>query len=210
MPNAVVVSLLLFATLALTCATASSTQQRETAPPKISSAAAARALAYLREHATTLAVQPADLDDVIVTSETTSELTGVTHVYLRQRYKGIDISRAEITVNVARDGAVINQVGEFVANLARAVNKPSRSMDAAAAVVAAAKHLGITLTESERASIPARRVYHPIAAGELRLAWQVEIKTRDEQHWWVATLDAVSGALLEKTDRVVSLKEEVA
>jgi len=197
MSNAVVVSMLLLATLVLTCA-ASTLQHRD------------RALAYLREQSKALGVHPADLDDLIVTSQATSESSGATHVYVRQRYRGIDIAGAEITVNFARDGTVVNHAGQFFARLDRVANRPTSTLTAAQATVAAAKHAGVTLSRSERAAAPTTRVYHPVSARELRLAWQVEVKTRDEQHWWVITVDAVSGAILGKTDRVVSVKEEVA
>jgi hypothetical protein len=52
-------------------------------------------------------------------------------------------------------------------------------------------------------------VYHPVARDRLRLAWQVEIETPDGDHHWVVTVDAVSGALLDKFDRIVSDQEDV-
>jgi extracellular elastinolytic metalloproteinase len=174
------------------------------------SRAAVQAIEYLRARADALALEPADLDDVVVTSETTNERTGVTHVYLRQRYRGVEISGADLTVNVSRDGHVLNHVGQFVASVRSAVNQPASTLTAAQAVSAAARHLGVRLSRHERTSIPAKRIYHPAGRRDLRLAWEVEIKTRDGQHWWVATVDAATGALLDKSDRVVSSKEAVA
>jgi hypothetical protein len=48
-----------------------------------------------------------------------------THVYLRQRYKGIEVDGGHINVNVGRDGSIINLGNSFVSNLAAAVNRSS-------------------------------------------------------------------------------------
>ena len=166
-----------------------------------------RALQYLRDRAASLHVSADDLADVAVSSETVSEHTGVTHVYLRQRYQGIEISGADITVNVARDGSILSHAGTFIANLNAAVNRPRSVITAAQAALRGAKYVDVALTAAERAALPAKRVYYPTSPGRLRLAWQVEIETRDGQHWWVVTLDAESGALLHKFDRVASSRE---
>jgi extracellular elastinolytic metalloproteinase len=169
--------------------------------------AGVRALQYLRDHAASLQVSADDLADVAVTNETVSEHTGVTHVYLRQRHEGIEISGADITVNVARDGSILSHAGTFIGNLNAAVNRPRSVITAAQASLRGSKYVNVALTAAERVALPARRVYYPTSPSRLRLAWQVEIETRDGQHWWVVTLDAESGALLHKFNRVASSPE---
>ena len=44
-----------------------------------------------------------DVADVVVTSETKSRHTGITHVYLRQRVNGIEVGLAEALDEIARD-----------------------------------------------------------------------------------------------------------
>lgn len=170
-------------------------------------AAARRALAHVRARPAELGVTPADVEDVVVSSETTSEASGVTHVYLLQRYRGIEIANAVLTVNVGRDGTVLNAAGTFYRNIAASANRPRKTLAAADAAGRAAALLEVTLGPAELRRIPAKRVYHPVNPGTLRLAWQVEIETPDGQHHWVLTIDAVSGELLDKFDRVVSHQE---
>jgi extracellular elastinolytic metalloproteinase len=172
--------------------------------------ASARALAHLRAHAPSLGVAPADLADLVVTNEAVSRQTGVTHVYVRQRFRAVEIIGADVTVSIAPDGTITHQAGSLVANLAAAANRPRSTLQKQDAVGRAARHAGLTLPEDERNVRPARRVYHPVAAGKLRLAWQVEIETPDGEHLWVITIDAVSGALLDKFDRIVSRPEATA
>jgi extracellular elastinolytic metalloproteinase len=163
----------------------------------------------VRRNAATLGLSPADLDDVVVSSETRSEASGVTSVYLSQRFRGIEIIGANLTVNISRDGSVLNLAGEFVARIAAGVNATRPTLRAPDALDRAAGYADVTLTPDERRALHPRLVFHQVPAGRLRLGWLVEIETRDAQHVWVVTVDAVSGALLDKHDRVVSQQEDV-
>lgn len=199
----------------VTCATTAVTPHAQDA--------GAIARAHVRAHAADLGVTPADLDEVIVTSDTLSKHTGVTHVYLRQQHRGIDVWGAELTVNIGRDGRVVSHAGRFIARLAAGVNRTSPKLTPVEAVEAAARHLGLQLTRPIRLlrkpagaastallsdggvaakSIPVKLVFFPAQPDRLRLAWLVEIEEQSAQHWWVALVDAETGALLEKSDRV--------
>jgi Zn-dependent metalloprotease len=194
---------LLFLCCTLACAATSPSLQAQTAT-------ATRALAYLREHATSIGVTPADLSDLIVTSETPSQQSGVTHVYVRQRFRGVEIVGADVTVSVARDGSITHQAGALVRDVRGAANRTRPVLSRHDAVVRAAKHVDTPLTADAARARPAKLVYHPVAAGQLRLGWQVDIETPDGDHQWVLTIDADSGALLDKFDRVVSDQEDRA
>ena len=52
---------------------------------------AAVALRYVAEHRQELGLAEADLVDVVVTDAYTSGHTGVSHVYLRQRFRGVEV-----------------------------------------------------------------------------------------------------------------------
>jgi Zn-dependent metalloprotease len=198
-----------FSTLALSigvctfaCATASISHQAQ-------SVASSRALAYVRAQAPSLGVAAADLADLVVTSETVSPQSGVTHVYVRQRFRGIAIVGADITVTIPRDGRITHQAGALVPNVAAAANRPRTTLSRRDAVARAATHVDVELPPAARAKPPAMLVYHPIDLTNLRLGWQVELETPDGEHHWVVTVDAVSGALLDKFDRIASNEENV-
>jgi extracellular elastinolytic metalloproteinase len=188
---------------ALACAATSTPFQSQ-------STAATRALEYVRAQASSLGVTPADLSDLIVTSETVSPHTRVTHVYVRQRVRGIEIVGADVTVTIAPNGSSTHQAGSLVANVAAAANRPASTLTRSEATTRAAAHVNVVLPEVKRKTRPAKLVYHPVAPGKLRLGWQIEIDTPDGDHEWVITVDAESGALLDKFDRIVSIQEELA
>ena len=180
---------------------------------------------YLDDRRQALGLTSADLDDVVVSSQDTSAHTGVTHIYLRQRYRGIDVVGADVNFNIARDGRIISMGGGFVGNLAAAANTRTPANDAVTAARAAARHLDLGPGTAIRVSrnkggpahemtltgggvseqpIPAKLVFQPVASKKLRLAWQLEIQEPGGQHWWVVTVDAASLLILDKVDRVKS------
>lgn len=193
--------LVVFCTLA--CAAASPTSQPQTTP-------SARALAYVRQQASALGVTSADLTDLIVTSETPSQHTGATHVYVRQRFRGVEIVGADVTVSIGRNGSITHQAGALVRDVQSAANRTRPVVSRPDAIARAATHANTPLAADARTTRPAKLVYHPVAPGRLRLAWQVDIETPDGEHQWVLTIDADSGALLDKFDRVVSDQEDRA
>jgi extracellular elastinolytic metalloproteinase len=184
-------------------------------------AAADVALRYLADHRQEMGLTQADINDVIVTDAYTSEHTGVSHVYLRQRYQGIEVYNANINVNVASGGAVLSYGSDFVPNLAAAVNRTSPVLDATAAAQSAAASVdlipaGLSVLEQRvgiaqevvlsgagisLSPIVVKLIYQPVE-GAVRLAWNVEIEEVTQRHWWSLRVDAETGALLSKDDYV--------
>jgi len=179
--------------------------------------------AYLNTHKADYGLTEADLSDMIVTDQYTDAHNGVTHIYLRQRYQGIEVFGANISTHVTADGRIINLHSAFIGNLADAINATSPSMTPEDAVASAAAELGLTITEPltvlEEARgvdsytllsnggisfnpIPARLVYVPSLADVL-LTWDVEIETLDSLHWWSLRVDTLTGKLLSTVDYVI-------
>jgi extracellular elastinolytic metalloproteinase len=173
-------------------------------PAQTPSPAAERALRYVRAHASALGVTPDDLSDITVTGETASPHTGVTHVYVRQRFNGIEIAGADVTVHIAPNGTMTHQAGSLISNVASAANRPRPALSRSDAIARAAKEAGVALSRTDLKKRSAKQVYHPVAPDRLRLGWQVDIEIPDGSHHWAITVDAESGAILDKFDRVVS------
>jgi extracellular elastinolytic metalloproteinase len=180
------------------------------------------ALDYIRGHKQQLGLTGSDLADVVVADKYASKDTGVTHIYLIQRHKGIEVFNAVLNVNVAKDGSVVNAGNRFVSNLSAAVNTASPGKAASEAVQSAANDLGLkpkglAVKDSKGGAtrevvfnqagislepITAKLVYEPVAGGKVRLAWQVEVYELDAQHWWNLRVDATTGTVLAKSDYV--------
>ncbi|MEJ8755452.1 T9SS-dependent M36 family metallopeptidase [Pontibacter sp. H259] len=172
----------------------------------------------------------ADLADYVVTDQYTSRNNGVTHIYLRQRFQGIEVVGANININISKDGQVINMGNRFIPNLRAAIRNNTAAISAPQAASAAARDLKLTVkkpleikerkkpTEKVTAAakavvltdggvslspIPAKLVYQPLADGTVRLAWEVEIYNLDAQHYWSMRVDAATGKVLKKEDLVI-------
>jgi extracellular elastinolytic metalloproteinase len=180
----------------------------------------ALALRYLREHASRYGLTAGDLREVFVTSTSTDAHTGVTHVYLRQRLRGIDVYGGDVTVNVARNGAILSVGTRLVPRLEAAAGGVRAARTAVDAVRSAARHLDIDGSSAlkvldrqggaakevvlsggriSRTPIPAKLVWQPAADGSMRLAWTLDIAEGSE-HLWSVRVDAVTGAVLDTAD----------
>ena len=112
--------------------------------------AADAALAYAQKHASQFGISSADASDVAVSSTVVSRHSGVTHVYLQQRHRGIEVWGAIINVSVAKDGRVLSSGSTFVANIAEAAGEQSVRTSDVEAVEAAADHLNLKIDKSLR------------------------------------------------------------
>jgi hypothetical protein len=192
-------------------------------PSHAASPAARAALDHVRRHRQALGLTASDVREIAVSSEVASAQSGITHVYLQQRHRGIDVHNGLITVNVRRDGTVQGAGSRFVARIASHARGQNALRGAEEAAGAAARHLNLkpsseiqaitrrggpqeatTLSDGGIAARPieARLVWLP-AGRAVRLAWSVEIEERGGRHWWIAFVDAGTGASLGRHDLVV-------
>jgi len=179
---------------------------------------------YIQQHKKDFGLTDADVGEYSVSSEVASAHNGITHVYVQQRYRGIDVYNGILNVNVRKDGSVLSAGSRFVPNIAALADGRSPRRPAAEAARVAARHLNLTprgeirtlhseggpeeattLSDGGFAAAPleARLVWLPVDGG-LRLAWCVEIEETSGAHWWLAFVDAETGESLGQDDLVVS------
>lgn len=178
------------------------------------------AIGYLKQHLADYGLAEADVGDLIASRMYVSRHTGVTHITLQQRHQKVEVFNALVKANVKPDGTLINLSSSFVGGLAAKVNRLEPALSREQAAVAAARELGLSGTATfqilrERGG-PARAAelstggiaLSPISvalvlepnAGQVRLAWKLEIEEISGQHWWNARIDAVTGQLLSRLD----------
>jgi extracellular elastinolytic metalloproteinase len=176
---------------------------------------------YVKDNKQELGLTGSDVNDMRVTNTVVSSDTGTTHVYFQQVHKGIGVHNGAITVNVAADGWVISAGNRFVSNLAAAAGGQAKKK-ANEAAEAAARHVGLApkdLRVVEESSGPSKKskvsaggvaaapigaelVWHPLDAGGVRLAWNVQIDENGGEHFWSINVDAETGAVLATDDFV--------
>ena len=180
-------------------------------------------LAYLRAQQHTLGLTTADLSDVVVTDRYVSAHNGVTHLYLRQRFNGIEIFSGDLNANVTRDGRIINIGNRFIGSLAARIATDHPALTAVAAVQSTAAALGLKVreplvaqtnaqgpTQAQRFSsggisadpIPVQLVYQPRPDGRVQLAWEIVLRLPARAQWLSLRTDATTGELLSQVNWV--------
>jgi hypothetical protein len=186
--------------------------------------AAGVAVAYVQANAAALGLTAGDVAEAAVADQVVSAHTGVTHVYLEQRHRGIPVAGGVVNVSVAANGRVLHVGNRFVPDLASATAGQDVARRATDATAAAARHVGLAPTEPlvvvdteggatrettvsdggvSAKPIPAELAWLPTGGGAVRLAWSVEIEPTDGEHWWTMMVDAETGAVLETDDLIV-------
>jgi len=192
-------------------------------PALAGSAAVDAALAYVEQNRQRLGLVGSDVDEVAVSAEVASAHNRVTHVYLQQRHRGIEVRHGVLNVNVAADGTVISAGNRFVPRIASATAGQGARTTPVEAAATAARHLDLRAAQAfrvlHRKGGPAQAAQlsdggvasRPIEArlewlrvgGAVRLAWVLEIEEPGGQHWWNAFVDAGTGEPLGAEDLVV-------
>ena len=114
---------------------------------------------YMTSHAEELGLLAADVSNIAVTDRYTDSDSGITHIYLGQLYKGLEVSNANFVVNVMPDGRLINVAGGFVTGLNEVASQslaiagaPQSILSAQAALASIATPLGLTASIQEGTS----------------------------------------------------------
>lgn len=174
---------------------------------------------YLSRNQFKLGLNATDLATMIVTDLYSSAHNGVTHIYLRQTHKGLEIISAELSINIAKDGQVISVHNHFIRSLSR-VKQTRPAIAAIAMVHRAAQHLKLSVKAPvtvkqqfspnslllspggiSRDDIPMKLVYQP-DGDRIRLAWQSVIRLMDGERWLDIRLDAETGEILAQNNWV--------
>ncbi|MBK7946635.1 MAG: M36 family metallopeptidase [Flavobacteriales bacterium] len=161
-----------------------------------------------------------DLKDLLIEDDYRSEGSGIRHLYLRQRWQGIEVWNGDIAMHLRPDGELLKlNVGAFTGIGKRAnATEPVLTAEAAVALVIArnlpdksAPQLMSAEDEGRKAifdgsafgnePIIAQLVFQP-KGDALRLAWNVNHYTPDGSHWWNVRVDAITGEELDRNDWV--------
>jgi len=165
----------------------------------------------------------------VITDETTSRISGVSHVYYRQVINGYEVYGTESGVHTNADGSILSENNKFISDATSKVVSSSPSLTAVQAVEAAATQLGYTISGNldiqsvanntsrstvlsgggiSLSEIPAKLVYQANAAGQLVLSWDLSIQETAGKNWWSVRIDANSGTIVDKNNWMVSCTME--
>jgi hypothetical protein len=179
--------------------------------------------AYLSAQKGRYGLTDTDLADFVVSDEYTDDYNGLTHLYLVQRWQGIEVLNGIFNFNIDQQGRILFVGNRWVSDLAGQVNTTRPTLSAVQAVEKAAAHNGLViaapLTQLDFSTtpdhgtllsnggisqnpIPAKLAFD-VSGKQPRLVWNVTIYTLDAQHWWNTRVDAVTGEVISQNDWVI-------
>lgn len=177
---------------------------------------------HLLERAPQFEQSASDLNDLIITDSYTSKHNGVTHVYFKQRYDGIEIFNAISGVHLkVAEEKVFFSTNRFYNKLSERVESSAARLRASDAIRVVSEDLGVQLVERPRllsrsskqqvfelaelsdSPVPAELTYWPTTDEKLRLAWRISVDDPRSAAWWYLFVDAENGQVLYKKDGTV-------
>ncbi len=162
-----------------------------------------------------------DLENLIISDEYYSKSSGITHIYVQQTYKGVKIYNA-ISSFAIKNNEIFYVGNVFKPNISKRINTVTPAITAQQAIENTANHFQLGRTSGLRMlnknknnfvyssgnisqkEIPVNLVYTPLANGDLRLSWDLEIYTLDNKDMWSVRVDAADGSVIDQYNYVLT------
>jgi hypothetical protein len=176
---------------------------------------------YLDQEKASYNLTIGDISDLSISKEFYSKKSKINHVYVNQRYQGINIFNAISSVAI-KDNSVFYYANNFISDISTRVNTITPQFNAETAIerIVSALNLGsianLEILESNgkkflfsdgnvsKTEIPVELVYYLNQEGELILSWDLSIHTTDGKNWWSIRLDALTGEIINQTDWILT------
>lgn len=175
----------------------------------------------MRERLLSEGYVPEDLSDLVVQDDYRTAHNGLRHLFLRQRWQGIEVWNGDIAVHMGQSGTVVKVNNGTWSRMAKRVNATVPMITAQNAMSEVLRSNGISdvpvpsgydvdareymFNGSAFSGEPVRvkLCFQPVR-DKLLLAWNVSHYTPDGAHWWNVRVDALMGEELDRNDWVVS------
>jgi len=178
---------------------------------------ATQALNYVKQNKQQFGLTGSDIGELEVLSVIPAGDNGISHVYLQQRFRGIEVAYGVFTVNLTADGKVLNPGHRFIDHIAAKAGNQNARKTSVTAVEAAAQYVGLKASRSfeiikkqggpnekavltdggvAAAPIEVKLIWYPTDDGALRLSWVADIEASDGQDHWLVYVDATTGKAL--------------
>ncbi len=166
-----------------------------------------------------------DISEYNIGDSYTTEMLGITHIYLQQTYKDIEVFNGILNLNL-KEGKLISYGNRWVPNILEKSPNHLPGRTAIAAVQLAAGHLGIEEVQAEvisshsnklgqetkflfkdlsvsREDIPVELKWFLTKNTEVKLCWEVQIYETNEENFWTFLMDAHTGEILHKFNQII-------
>lgn len=159
-----------------------------------------------------------DIEQVVITNQYTTKQNGITHIYFRQKYNGIEVYNAVGAVHI-RKNEVISANQSFVNNIAAKINTQKAGISANGAILATAQHLNlkepaalaktsyqlkenkVSITDASVSPEPIKvQLYYYVVNNEVKLVYNTNWLDASTNNWWNVRVDASNGEVVDKNN----------
>ncbi|MES2688901.1 MAG: T9SS-dependent M36 family metallopeptidase [Bacteroidota bacterium] len=163
-----------------------------------------------------------DIEQVVVTNQYTSKQNGITHIYFRQKYNGIELYNAVGALHI-RKNEIISTNQSFVNNIAAKVTTQKAGINANNAIAVTAQHLNLkepaalakaayqlkenklSVTDVSVSPEPIQvQLYYYVVNNEVKLVYNTNWLDASTNNWWNVRVDASNGEVIDKNNWALS------
>ena len=166
-----------------------------------------------------------DLAEMKISSQSTDNKNGVTHIYINQYYKNLPIHNAVLGLHLNKESKIVALNSTFFKNLGivSATSNPAITANEAAIFALNEKNKGsiISISANSLEKISSTQFESTFKNAELaqgdikvklkwvsvnatlKLVWNVNWITKDEQNWWNLRIDAITGKLADENNWIL-------
>ncbi len=191
------------------------------------------AIDFLTTNAPKFGLKAADLSNLALKNQYTDPDShgGVTHLYFKQTFNNLEIGNADLSINIAKNGEIINIASTFVGNLTHPSTQQALlpGVGSAAAFLQFGEDFGYTFSSQPQViSAPQGHNQRTVLSGGgvaggnviaelqyianstgLELTWRMNVPTSDQLHWYDTFQGADDGGLVFMNDWVANASYNV-
>ena len=175
---------------------------------------------YIKSNSRLSYLTESDIAGLYLDSYSYSKISGVTHVYLYQSYNAIKLYNAISNVAL-KNNKVIHFKDNFVKLDKTKISVSAPVLKPLQALQNVSSYLNIQLNDiPEKLSasvsktvfsakgvsqepVPVELMYFKTKEGSIKLVWDMNVYTKDSEHWWSVRVDAQTGAVIDVKDWVI-------
>ncbi len=181
------------------------------------------AVDYLSKNQKELNISSQDIKDLIVLTDYYDEFSNVNRVWFQQTAYGLPLKSGMVAVHII-NGKVINYTNSGVFDLKKQAPTPIAKISAKDAVARAASYVDITtfgkIELQQKDKNPNLYTFKPVEGwsndeitaellfvrdqqDKVKLGWEIQLHSLDENNFWIIDIDANDGSLINKFDHVI-------
>ena len=179
------------------------------------------AFEYIQDHIAEWNLESGDIDGMTISDIYKDRSSGITRIYLQQRYGGIPVHHALMNLCLNDSGQVYFSGNRFIANLARKVNAMVPTLTPLDGIQHLTRHHGLQFetpqlqrqsasgemffdkNQMAREDIRVMLMYQPFQE-RVHLVWDVLLSPVNSLDKWSSRIDAITGEMLHESNWTIS------